>query len=183
MRNEDRLFWTVFSTQRRSVAEKLERGEVHRPDWKLSAACKGTPVDRDGQLHRNAYTWMVQRFEESKKRPMPNAPAWVVFSADRAKRAVKDEAQEVILEFRVPTEELFITQYRHSPMCDWECVLRGEACHVQTCSVYGCSHGATPQSIRETWDQLLVLSDDCSDWQGVLDRFEPSWYRGRIDVL
>lgn len=154
------------------------RGETHRPQWEDSAAYRGTPDDKDGARHRTAYLWMVEQYEKAMGAKMNNAPAWVVFCRERAEGFVKCNAQEVVIELDVPDAELFITQYCHSPMCKWECVLHGDACHLDECTRVGCQCSATPESIRESWSRLLTLGDDASNWQGVLDRFEPSWYVG-----
>jgi hypothetical protein len=169
--------YKVFSAQNLTVASKLEAGLVHRPNWCMSAAFIPTPGDPNACLHRTAYLWMVEQYERAMTRSMVNAPAWVVFFEDRA--TIKDKNCEVVIELEVPSTEIFITQYVHSPMSNWECVLHFEPCHDESCSANptGCPHVVTPQLIRQSWDALLVLSDNERDWQGVLDRFEPSWYR------
>jgi hypothetical protein len=110
------------------------------------------------------------------KRRSRNALVWVGFSAAGVSLA-KKRRDDVTLELCVPRDEILISQYANG-MSSWESVLWNMACHGPDCGPCLCS--ANQLSIRRTWQRLLMLSGTDADWQGVLDRIEPSWYRGRV---
>ena len=174
-------FVRCFSVQHRSVVEKLERGDVHCQPWLRSAAYMGTPCDPDGRCHRRGYLWMASQYAKRMGCRLRTAPVWVSFASSKAFCSVKDFEVEVVLELTIPRSELLISQYFRPPSDNWERVLANSSFLAHAC-FDSLDRISKRRAKRATWERLFILSDDPSDWQGVVDRFEPRWLVRRLSV-
>lgn len=169
----------VYTAQRHNVRDKLLRREVHIQPWSASAA-----HDRELPLltrinHRRGYLFMAREFERRMGHPLTEAPVWVGFDleATRGSQALYPQRaqNESILTLAVPFDELLLSTYNPwiYDILDCFCIDRGHKAFGFRFPALRC--GCTGRQRRDSWLSIFDLSRNPKEWQGVIDRIEPSW--------
>ncbi len=170
----------VYSVQDRIVVEKLEKGEVHRQDWRSTAVYDERLSAYERGCHRRAYLWMAGQYAKRKRRRLKSAPIWLTFNEQNARAGLKADKDEAIIQLAIPCDELLVSQYRRNGRWLWERVLENKTCceHEGPCFSEVCF--PTRHALRATWGRLFPPTGTKEEWQAIVDRLEPSWYRGQL---
>jgi hypothetical protein len=177
---------TAYSEQSNDVAAKLEAGERHVQPWSESAAYNPRVHRLVRIAHKRGYIWIAKQYELRTGQPLQAAPVWVAFDL------------ETIMDLRGPTmfpqrrvdSRVVALEIPHSAVLYsrhflWtERVLRGVCLHHGESATFnptGTTCRCTARSRRTSWEGIFSLPDDRSEWQGIVDRIEPTWFRGVLD--
>jgi hypothetical protein len=159
----------VYTSQKNRVLDTLRSGETHVQPWANTAAYD-LPDRFRRHAHKRAYLWIAREYAVHIAPPV-GALVWVGFNLVRTVECRK--ADDAVLILRVPRSILLLSMYE--PW--WRSVLEG------WCTDHDVDWGlhdrwpcaCTGHRRRESWETILTVTGNPADWQGVLDRLEPSW--------